>query len=104
MIAELIDIVLALAVGVPLARMLDRDGPTSRLIGEGMLLGIGACAGLLCVLPWSRGMIVVPLLIIAAVAARSSRAVRAGDRAPGFEMHWGALVFYAIAIIALAGY
>ncbi|HXH38958.1 MAG TPA: hypothetical protein VNN08_10045 [Thermoanaerobaculia bacterium] len=104
MIAELIAIGLALAAGVPLARLLDRDGPASRLIGEGVLLGIGVCAALLCVMPWSRGMMILPQLVIAGGAAWGGRAVRAEDRAPRYEMRWGALVFYAITITALIGY
>jgi hypothetical protein len=103
MIAELAAVVLALAVGVPLARMLDRDGPASRVIGEGLLLGIGVCAALLCVVLWSRGILVVLLVTIAAVAAQRSWVLRERS-ATSVSLHWGALAFYAIAIIAMIGY
>jgi hypothetical protein len=102
-IAELAAVAVALAVGVPLARMLDRDGPASRVIGEGMLLGIGVCAASLCVVPWWRGTVVVLLLVIAGGAAVGSWVLRARS-ATGVQVHWGALAFYAIAIIALTGY
>ncbi|MDP9360241.1 MAG: hypothetical protein M3P29_02190, partial [Acidobacteriota bacterium] len=70
MIAELCAVALAVAVGFPLARWLDRDGPPSRLIGEGALLGFGVCAAMLAILPWSRPIIVVLLLAIAGVSAQ----------------------------------
>jgi hypothetical protein len=103
MIAELSAIALALAVGVPLARMLDRDGPASRVIGEGMLLGIFVCAALLCVVPWWRGVVIVLLLVIAAGAALGIRVLPARS-ATKVPLHWGALVFYPIAIVAMIGY
>jgi hypothetical protein len=102
-IAELAAVALAVTVGVPLARMLDRDGPASRVIGEGMLLGIGICAAMLCLVPWSRGIVVVPLVLIAGVAAQRAWVLRAPP-ATRVPLHWGAVVFYAIAIIALTGY
>jgi hypothetical protein len=102
-IAELSAVALAVAAGVPLARMLDRDGPASRVIGEGTLLGIGVCAALLCALPWSRGILVVLLLAIAAVAAQRTWALRTRS-ATRVPLHWGAVAFYAIAIVAMIGY
>jgi hypothetical protein len=116
-IAELCALALILAVGIPLAQMLDhaetrRGGETlrasappretvslSRIAGEGFLLGAGICAAMLAVLPWSRTIIVIPLLLIAGVSAWRARSTKP----PALRMGW-ALPFYAIALIALAGY
>ena len=73
MIPELCAVALALAVGIPLASSLrvsasPRDN-VSLLTGEGLLLGIGICAAMPALLPWSRWFIVPTLLIIAAVFA-----------------------------------
>ncbi|HXA16196.1 MAG TPA: hypothetical protein VN380_04350 [Thermoanaerobaculia bacterium] len=109
MIPELCALALALAVGIPLARMLNslrasaspRDN-VSLLTGEGLLLGIGICAALLAVLPWSRLFIVPALLVIAVVAVwRSAGGSTAGAAAARWR--W-ALPLYALAIIALIGY
>jgi hypothetical protein len=108
-IPELCAIALALAVGIPLARMLNslrvsaspRDN-VSLLIGEGLLLGIGICAAMPAVLPWSRWFVVPVLLVLAAVFAWRS----AGSSLPGppaARSRW-ALLFYALALIALIGY
>jgi hypothetical protein len=108
-IPELCALALALAVGIPLARMLNslrasaspRDN-VSLLTGEGLLLGIGICAALLAVLPWSRLFIVPALLVIAVVAVwRSAGGSTAGAAAARWR--W-ALPLYALAIIALIGY
>ena len=124
MIAELCAIAIALAIGIPLARMLDREGAASRVVGEGFLLGVGVCAAMLAVLPWWRMIIVVALVVIAAVSWRRSAggspavssAARwrfiniaaepaAGQpaRPPALRMGW-ALPFYAIGVIAITGY
>jgi hypothetical protein len=121
-IAELCAIALVLAVGVPLARMLDRHAePRSREenigslrgsapprdnvplpVGEGTLLGIGICAAMLAVLPWSRWLIVAALLVIAGAALwRSAGGSPAGP--PAARWRW-AIPFYAFAIIALIGF
>jgi len=105
-IPELSAVALALAVGIPLASSLrvsasPRDN-VSLLTGEGLLLGIGICAAMPALLPWSRWFIVPVLLIIAAVFAWRS----AGSSPPGQHAspsRW-ALLFYALALIALIGY
>ncbi len=117
MIAESCTIALALAVGIPLARLVTslrasaspRDN-TSLLIGEGLLLGIGICAAMPAMLPWSRWFIVPALLVIACLSAwRSAGSSPPGPPAPalsgveGAPSRW-ALLFYALALIALIGY
>jgi hypothetical protein len=71
MIAELSFIALALIVGLPLTLRLSASPrePSSRL-GEAMLIGIGVCAAVLAILPWSRWMVVTAILIIAAATFR----------------------------------
>lgn len=103
MIAELAAVALALAVGIPLARMLDRDGPASGVVGEGLLVGLGVCAALLCVVPWSR-VVVVLLMLIALAAAQRSWVLRAKTVIGRARWRWDALPFYAFAIVVLAGY
>ncbi|HEX7681005.1 MAG TPA: hypothetical protein VF713_22905 [Thermoanaerobaculia bacterium] len=113
MIPELCAMALALAVGIPLARMLNslrvsaspRDN-VSLLTGEGLLLGIGICAAMPALLPWSRWFIVPALLVIAVVMAGLSAWRSAGSSPPGpppANSRW-ALLFYALALIALIGY
>jgi hypothetical protein len=71
------------------------------LLGVGLLLGIGICAAMLAILPWSRPLIVTTLLVIAGVAAwRSAGGSPAGPPAA----RWWEIAFYAFAIIALIGY
>jgi len=74
MIPEVIAIALAMAIGFALAARLDPDGP---LLGESILLGLGACAGLLFLLsllhvPWNRWWIVA-LGVVAAVSVLVER-------------------------------
>jgi hypothetical protein len=62
----------AFAVGVPAARLVDREAPLLRLIGEAMLLGIAVCAATLfamsCVgIGWSL-LWAVTFLVIAGIA------------------------------------
>ena len=111
MIAELCAFAIVLAVGVPLARMLDREGALSRVVGEGMLLGFGLCAGILVVVPWSRAIVVFVPLAIAGAASEHLRRSPGGFAVAGpagnpraLEGTRWALPFYAIALIALAGY
>jgi hypothetical protein len=106
---ELCAVAIALAVGIPLARMLNslrvsaspRDS-VSLLTGEGLLLGIGICAATPALLPWSRWFVVPALLVIAGLSVWRS----AGSAPPGpppAPSRW-ALLFYALALIALIGY
>jgi hypothetical protein len=92
MIAELWFVALALLAGICVVRFLDfhaetrrrgenraslrvsappRD-PSSR-VGEGMLIGIGICGALLAVIPWSRPILIIAILIITAAAFRPRR-------------------------------
>jgi len=92
MIAELCAFGLAFLVGISLVRLVDfhaeprRRGenraplrvsasprePSSRA-GEALLIGIGVCAATLAILPWSRGIVVTAIVIIAAAAFRPRR-------------------------------
>jgi hypothetical protein len=105
LIPELFALAIALAAGIPLALSLrssasPRDN-VSLLTGEGLLLGIGTCAALTAVLPWSRWFVVPALLIVAAVAACRSNA---GSPGPAAASSRWAMLLYALAIIALIGY
>ena len=74
MIAELCFIALAFAVGLPLTLRLS-PSPRENVprAGEGLLLGIGICAAMLAILPWSRWIVVPAILVVAAIAfARSA--------------------------------
>jgi hypothetical protein len=116
LIAELFAIAIALAVGVPIAFWLDHYGPVSRVVGEGMLLGFGICAAMLCVMPWSRGMVIVALAAAACVAPAARRLDRrrlGGDFDKPPASRWRssrrgrrryALPLLAFAIVALTGY
>jgi hypothetical protein len=71
MIPELSFIALALIAGLPLTLRLSPSPrePSSRA-GEGLLIGVGVCAATLALLPWSRWIVVIAILIIAAAAFR----------------------------------
>lgn len=95
MIAELCAIALALAVGIPLA--LRASAPPRETVpgmGEGFLLGIGVCAAMLAILPWSRWIIVAAILVLAIVSFRPARLT---SPSPG-------LVFVLIPLIGYALY
>jgi hypothetical protein len=82
-IPELIAIALAVAIGFALAARLDPDGP---LLGESILLGFGACAGLLFLLsllhvPWNRWWMIA-LGVVAAVSVVPRRRQAAALRRP----------------------
>ena len=55
MIAAIITALLAIAAGLPF----------SRRLGEAYLLGIGVQAAILCILPWSRPMVIGVILLVA---------------------------------------
>ncbi len=101
---------LALAVGFPLARLLDDDGPWSRVGGVGLMLGFGVSTALLCVLPWSRAALIGSMIVIAVAATglvwhrRPRRRVEAGVPDASEAVSIPLLALYAIAILALAGY
>jgi hypothetical protein len=42
-------------------------------VGEGLLVGIAICGALLAILPWSRSILIIAILIIAAAAFRPQR-------------------------------
>jgi hypothetical protein len=100
-IAELCFVALALAAGVPLARMFDREGPSSRVVGEGMLLGIGISAAMLAVLPWSRVVVIAAMLIWC--SAGFPACVREVKKA-GWKARPTPLLLLIFAILALLGY
>jgi hypothetical protein len=64
--------------------------PSSR-VGEGLLIGIAICAALLAVLPWSRPILIIAILVITAVAFRPQR----------FKLSPGILILLLIAGYAL---
>jgi hypothetical protein len=96
-IPELIAIALAVAIGFALAARVDPDGP---LLGESILLGFGACAGLLFLLsllhvPWNRWWIVALGVAAAVSVVLKRRQAAALRRAPPILV---------IAAIPLLGY
>ena len=103
MIPELIAIALAMAIGFALAARLDPDGP---LLGESILLGFGACAGLLFLLsllqvPWNRWWIVA-LGVAAAVSVVSRRRQAAALRRPPLILVIVAIPLLGYALFATA--
>ena len=103
MIPELIAIALAVAIGFALAARLDPDGP---LLGESILLGFGACAGLLFLLsllhlPWNRWWIVA-LGVAAAVSVVLMRRQAAALRRPPPILVIAAIPLLGYALFATA--
>jgi len=102
-IPELIAIALAVAIGFALAARLDPDGP---LLGESILLGFGACAGLLFLLsllhlPWNRWWIVA-LGVAAAVSVVLMRRQAAALRRPPPILVIAAIPLLGYALFATA--
>ncbi|HEY2092256.1 MAG TPA: hypothetical protein VGJ81_10220 [Thermoanaerobaculia bacterium] len=92
---------LALMVGIPAARLADRDAPLLRFLGEAMLLGVAICAAVLFAMSslgvtWSftRVSVAALLIAIALTLALRPRQVRFE------ELHW----FDLLTVATLAGY
>lgn len=73
MIPEVLAIVLATAIGVALALLLDHEGRGAIIVGEGMLLGIASCAAILFVfsiatITWSRSLLLAMAVLVGAIA------------------------------------
>ena len=109
MIPELAWAAVALALGLPAARLLDRQTRGTEWIGEGLLAGAGLIAAILLVpglmqIPWSRTMFLATAMTLAiagwVVERRQSRPV-ADIAIPARSTAW---LLYAIILITLAGY
>ena len=88
MIAAIVTALLALLAGLPF----------SRRIGEAYLLGVGIQAAILCVLPWSRPMIITALFVWSAGLLAWRRPERP-------SLHWPSLHWLDLAtLVLIAGY
>lgn len=100
----MISLLFAFAVGLPAARLADREAPLLRLIGEAMLLGIAICAAVLfamsCVgIHWSLAWTVV-FLAVAAIALAVIATKGAGWVVPRERLH----VLDLATLVTLAGF
>lgn len=108
MIPEILAIVLATAIGIALALLLDREGRGAVLAGEGMLLGIGACAAILFVfavatIAWSRVLLLATAAIVGAIAWWFARH-RIGQLTATSPYAPASAIFDGITAFGLVGY
>jgi hypothetical protein len=92
-------LLLATAAGLALARRLDRGATGALLIGEGILLGIGAAAAVLLLssivgMPWTRIVVLLALTAIAATVRLRGPWLDANRFSP----------FDLVTLVCLAGY
>ena len=97
MIGALVASLLIIAVGWPLASVADPTSTLGARLGEAYLLGAAASVVVLLFVPWSQGIVIGALLIVAIGGALAFRRyVRAGWRPPA--------LIDAITLILVAGY
>jgi hypothetical protein len=100
----MISLLFAFAIGLPAARLADRDAPLLRLIGEAILLGIAICAAALfamsCVgIHWSLAW-TVTFLAITAIALAVIATKDAGWTIPRERLH----ILDMATLVTLAGF
>ena len=106
MIAEVVALLIAAAIGVALARLVDRTASGALLAGEGILLGIGAMAAILFVfaiagVAWTRIGVAVAVIAIGMVAPLTRRFAPPSPRGAGRGVF---SPFDVVTLVLLAGY
>jgi hypothetical protein len=107
-IPEVLAIVLATAIGVALALLLDHEGRGAIIVGEGMLLGIASCAAILFVsaiatIAWSRSLLLVMAVLVGAIAWWFARH-RVGQLRSTVHYSPASAIFDGITALGLLGY
>jgi hypothetical protein len=109
MIAELVAILLAAVIGLPLALLIDRRARGAVLAGEALLFGIGACGAILFLLallhlPWTRmsfGVAYAVFCVAAWIVAWGKRPV---DGEPRGHVGIGSALLIGATAVVILGY